>query len=70
MSDQVEARAVQRAQAQELPADILLLECRRRGWVVTGWCSCEACKRAAFWPYPPLADEDEMLPFEVRANDQ
>lgn len=41
-----EAEAVQRAQAQELPDSVLIAECGRRGWIVTGYCQCEICQRA------------------------
>jgi hypothetical protein len=60
-----EAEAVRRAQLQEIEDALLLAECKRRGWVVTSYCQCAVCKRA--WHLPPLADDDEPLPFEVIA---
>lgn len=69
MPNQVEkdTLAVQMAQARELPERVLLAECNRRGWTVKRavhtrlwdgrlWLQC----------WPPLADDDEPLPFEVR----
>lgn len=75
-----DALAVQRAQIQDMPDELLRLECERRGWIVTGYCRCELCQRAMRgWGatdgvpetlpacYPPLGDAP--LPFEVRGDE-
>lgn len=51
-----EIERVQRAQLADMPLSLLLAEVRARGWHVI------PPTLPANWP--PLADEDELLPFE------